>query len=138
MAPVGLAHPSQGWAQDEKLTNQDLFRDGQRSSPESGRQPQDICWNSFFFFFRPTPIAYGSSQARGRIRAVAATATAMWDPSRNCDLHYSSWQHRTLNPLSKARDQTWVLMDTSCVCSLLSYVGNSLCWNSSEKEALST
>ena len=26
------------------------------------------------------------------------------DPSRVCDLHYSSWQCRILNPLSKARD----------------------------------
>ena len=28
-------------------------------------------------------------------------------------LHHSWWQHRILNPLSGARDQTWVLMDTS-------------------------
>ena len=28
---------------------------------------------SFFAFFRATPVAYGSSQARGRIRAVAAS-----------------------------------------------------------------
>ena len=28
---------------------------------------------SFLFFFRATPIAYGSSQPRGRIRAVAAS-----------------------------------------------------------------
>ena len=27
----------------------------------------------FFFFFRGAPVAYGGSQARGRIRAVAAT-----------------------------------------------------------------
>ena len=31
-------------------------------------------------------------------------ATAMWDPSHVYDLHYSSWQHRILNPLSEARD----------------------------------
>ena len=35
-----------------------------------------------------------------------AMATAMWDPSPVCDLHHSSWQHRILNPLSEARDQT--------------------------------
>ena len=33
-----------------------------------------------------------------------ATATAMQDLSRDCDLHHSSWQHWILNPLSKARD----------------------------------
>ena len=27
---------------------------------------------SFFFLFRATPMAYGSSQAKGRIRAAAA------------------------------------------------------------------
>ena len=32
------------------------------------------------------------------------TATAMQDPSRVCDLRHNSWQHRTLNPLSEARD----------------------------------
>ena len=56
---------------------------------------------SFFCFllFRATPAAYGSSQARGQIGATAA------------HLHHSSWQHRILNPLSKARDQTsWILI----------------------------
>ena len=49
----------------------------------------------FFFFFRATPAAYGRSQARGRIGAVAAsyaTATARPDPSLICDLCRSSWQ----------------------------------------------
>ena len=35
-----------------------------------------------------------------------AAATAARDPSRVCDLHHSSQQHRILNPLSEARDQT--------------------------------
>uniref|UniRef100_A0A8D1DD68 Kynurenine 3-monooxygenase n=1 Tax=Sus scrofa TaxID=9823 RepID=A0A8D1DD68_PIG len=39
--------------------------------------------------------------------------TATRDLSRVFDLHHSSQQHRILNPLSKARDQTQVLMDTS-------------------------
>ena len=37
----------------------------------------------------------------------------MWDPSHMCDLHYSSQQHGILNPLSKARDGTCILVDTS-------------------------
>ena len=49
----------------------------------------------FFFFFRATHLAYGSSQARGWIRAVA-TAMATGDPSHVCDLHHSSWQYRIL------------------------------------------
>ena len=44
------------------------------------------------------------------------TATAMQDLSRHvCDLHHSSQQHQSLNPLSKARDPTCVLMDSSQV-----------------------
>ena len=42
-----------------------------------------------------------------------STAIATWDLSRVCDLHHSSRQHQILNPLSEARDQTYVLMDTS-------------------------
>ena len=41
------------------------------------------------------------------------TVTATQDPSHICDLHHSSQQHWILNPLSKARDQTCILMDTS-------------------------
>ena len=43
------------------------------------------------------------------------TATATWDPSRVYSLHHSSWQRWILNPLSEARDQTRVLMDTTRV-----------------------
>ena len=42
------------------------------------------------------------------------TATETWDPSPVCDLHHNSQQHQILiNPLSKARDRTRVLMDAS-------------------------
>jgi len=40
------------------------------------------------------------------------TATATQDPSPACDLYYSSWQCQIPDPLSKARDQTHILMDT--------------------------
>ena len=67
-----------------------------------------------FFLFRATPMAYGSSQVRGLIGATAAgctTATAMWDPSQVCNQHHSSQQCQIPDPLSKARDQTHILMD---------------------------
>ena len=59
------------------------------------------------------PAAYGGSQARGRIGAVATglpRAIATQDPSRVCDLHHSSQQRQILNPLSKGRDRTRNLM----------------------------
>ena len=63
----------------------------------------------FVCLFRPTPVAYVSSQARGGIRAAAATT--MQDPSCIC----SSQLCQILSPLSKTRDGTHVLIYTSCV-----------------------
>ena len=70
----------------------------------------------FFFFFRAKPVAYGGSQARGLQLLAYTTATGMQDLSLVCDLHHNSQQHWILNPLSKARDRTCVLMDASQIC----------------------
>ena len=74
----------------------------------------------FFFFsfclFKAAPMAYGGTQARGRIGAVAAGlchSHSNRDLSCVCDLHHSSWQHQILNWLSKARDRACVLVDAS-------------------------
>ena len=45
------------------------------------------------------------------------TAIVMWDSSHIFDLHHSSRPHWVRNPLSKARDGTGILVDTSWVCS---------------------
>ena len=52
------------------------------------------------------------------------TATATPNPSHICNLHHSSWQCWIPNPLSKARHQTFVLMDTNRVCQPLIHYGN--------------
>ena len=49
------------------------------------------------------PAAYGGSQARGGISATAATYTT------------AQGTNQILNPLSKAKDQTRILMVTSRV-----------------------
>ena len=46
-----------------------------------------------------------------------ATATAMQDQSRVCNLHHSSGQRQILNLLSEARDRTQNLMVPSLIVS---------------------
>ena len=57
-----------------------------------------------------------------------ATATATRDLSRVCNLHHSSWQRRILNPLSKARDWTSILKDTTQVRFCWATMGTSKIW----------
>ena len=54
-----------------------------------------------------------------------ATAIATPDLSCFCDLCCILHQCQILNPLSKAQDQTCILMDTSWVLNWLSHKGNS-------------
>ena len=73
-----------------------------------------------FCLFKATPEAYGGSQARGPSGAEVtghshSHSHSKWDLSCVCDLRHSSQQHQVINPLSKARDRTCDLMDTSQV-----------------------
>ena len=90
--------------------------------PGWASETSSVTWEWLFFFlflFRDASVIYGSSQARGRIRAAAAglyaTAMATWDPSCVCNLHHSSRQCWIFNPLSEAREWTYILMDASWV-----------------------
>ena len=69
----------------------------------AGPLPATLLFVFFFFFFLPAPRTFGSSQARGQIRAIAA------------GLHHSSQQCWTLNPLNETRDRTHIPMDLSWV-----------------------
>ena len=82
----------------------------------------------YLLLFRAAPVAYGSSQARvdSELQLLAytrATTTTTGDLSCVYCLHHNSWQCWILIPLSKARDQTCVLMDTSRVCSCWATMG---------------
>ena len=59
------------------------------------------------------------------LQLPAYTPATTSNLSHICDLHRSSQQGRILNPLSKARDQTHVLMDISQRLIPLSHSGNS-------------
>ena len=64
------------------------------------------------------PAAYGGSQARGRIGAVATglcQSHSNAGSERVCNLHHSSRQRRIVNPLSKGRDRTCNLMVPSLI-----------------------
>ena len=67
-----------------------------------------------------TPEAYGTPGAMDQIRA-ADTATP--DLIHIFNLQHSLWQWWILNPLSEARDQTHILMDTIQVLNPLSHNG---------------
>ena len=78
------------------------------------------CCCFFFFVFLPFlgPLLRHIEIPRLGVQSelqlpAYARATATQDPSRVCDLHHSSQQHRILNPLGKARDRTCVPMDSS-------------------------
>ena len=64
------------------------------------------CLPSFLPPFLSTPVAYGSSQAGGEIRAVAASlhhSHSNTGSNRIGDLHHRLWQCQILNPLNEAR-----------------------------------
>ena len=88
-----------------------------------------VCLFFVFCLFRAIPVAYGSSWARVELELqllATAIVTAAQDWSRICDRYHSLWQWWMLNHLSEARDQTWVLMNSSRVHNLLSHNGTSL------------
>ena len=69
----------------------------------------------FFFFIFLGPHPWHMEVLRLGVESellAYTTATARLDPICVCN----SWQRWILNPLSKARDQTHVLMDTSQIC----------------------
>ena len=73
----------------------------------------------FFFFFLEPHLQHMEVPRLGvksELQVLAyATATAVLDPSRICNLCCSLQQCRILNPLIKARDQTCILTDTVSV-----------------------
>ena len=81
------------------------------------------CLASFFVFLsfvflglHPLHMLFAKLRVESELQLPTyATATAMWDLSQVCYLHHNLRQHRVLDPLSKARDRTRILMDTSWV-----------------------
>ena len=73
--------------------------------------------NSFFFFLglHPWHTAVPRLGVESELQ-LPAYATASWDLNCIRDLHHSSQQCQTLNLLSKGRDWTCVLIDTSQIC----------------------
>ena len=69
----------------------------------------------FIYLFIYGPHIWHMEVPRLRVESelqLPAYTTATASPDSSClfDLPHSSWQRRILNPLSRARDQTWILM----------------------------
>jgi len=76
--------------------------------------------------FRAAPVAYGGCKAGVKLELhlpAYDTATATKDLSHVCKIQHSSQQHHMPSPLSEARDQIHILINTSQV---LSHSGNHL------------
>ena len=107
---------------------------------KSHEVPTRLCWalptsmallfffNLFLFFLGPYPrhmeVRRLGVESEPQLWAYT-TATATQDPSCIFSLYHSSQQCQ-LNPLSKARDRTCVLMDTSQVHYCWAMMGNTL------------
>ena len=73
-----------------------------------------VCLLACFLGPQPWPMEFPRLEFKLELQMPPYTRdTAMPDPSHVCDLHHSSWQCQIFNPLSEARDQTWVLMGSS-------------------------
>ena len=83
-------------------------------------------WHSqlkVFFFFSFSFLGLHLWHMEVPRMQLPAYTTATPDPSCVCNLHHSSQKHQILNPLSEARDQSSVLMDTSQVHYLWATMG---------------
>ena len=91
---------------------------------------EEIYYKQYFFFLlflgpHLQHMEVPSLGVRSELGLPAYTrATAMPDLSHICNLHHSSWQHRILNPLSEARDQSRNLMVPSLIHFRCAMMGN--------------
>ena len=78
-----------------------------------------LCPSFLFVFLEPAPMAYENSQARGWVRATAASLCHSHRNARSKPCLQDTPQliatHRILNPLSKPRDQTCLLVGSSWI-----------------------
>ena len=110
-----------------------LLKQGKMLSPPDFYCPLHFSTGFFFFFFFlgshlwHLEVPKLGVKLEGQLPAYAtATATQQsWDLSCICDLYCSLWQLWALNPLNKARDQTYNVTDASQVLNLLSHNRNS-------------
>ena len=70
---------------------------------------------NFFLYFRVAPMACGSSQAKDQIGATPAGLHHSHSNAGSATYTAAHGNAGILNPLSEARDQTHILVDTSRV-----------------------
>jgi len=98
---------------------------GQENRGEGGWvRRAECCWpfpftDFFFFGLFLGPYSWHMEVPRpgvSHLLQLPAHTTATWDPSHICNRHHNPQLCQILNPLSKPRDQTRVLMVPSWVC----------------------
>ena len=119
------------------LKNFRLFNNLLKESSASNTFPQFLSlkiftFSSLFFFFfflglhlQLMEVPRVGTESELHLLAYT-TAKTRQDSNCICDLSWGLQQCWILKPLSKARDQTQILKDTSCVLNQLSHSGNSL------------
>ena len=103
--------------------------------------PSDIR-SLFFFFFSVFLGPHPRHKEVPRLRVESElqllaypTAAATWDPSHVCDVHHRSQQCWILNPLSEARDRTWVLMNARRIQFCRATMGTPTSWPLSHEQS---
>ena len=85
------------------------------TTSESPRELQELHFGlTFVSSIRFSPTLFFGVLTSSCPRPFVEQTVCQWTVSANwiCDLHHCSWQCQILNPLSKARDQTQVPVDT--------------------------
>ena len=120
-----LASDPADWVQSQRTAPATPFRDVVQDAGEKF-QYSNFCCTFFFFFSGPWHLEIPGLGVKSELQLPAyTTATATQDLSHVCDVHGSLQQPWILNPLSEAKDQIRILMDTSRILNPLSHQGNS-------------
>ena len=119
--PFNLLCPARNWTQASKATHSQILNPLNHS-----RNTQEVGFCLFFLFcfcFLGPHCGIWRFPGKGSIRSCSLQPMPQPHQHQIFDLHQSSRQCKICNPLSKARDQTCILMDAIQICFRWATVG---------------